>query len=53
MSAQFMLNAKGGLIGPSVFSFTSDANRSEYFLAANYETPTGGIPSYGDIGTDR
>ena len=53
MSAQVMLNTKGGLIGPSVFTFISDANRSEYFLTANCKTPTGGIPSDGNIGTDR
>jgi hypothetical protein len=37
----------------STFTCSCDANRPEYFLTANDETPIGGILSDGDIAADR
>ena len=53
VSVQVVLNTKGGLFGPSIFTLTCDPNRSEYFLTTNDETPTAGIQSDGDLGADR
>src|SRR5215831_30857 len=47
--AQVVFNTNGRFTGPSVFTFTCDTIRSEYFLTANGQTLTRGIPNYGDV----
>src|SRR5262249_15692945 len=51
--AQVVFNTNGRFIWPSLFLFLCDANRSKYFLTANGQTLTRGIPSSGGVTPDH